>query len=166
MERNLGLEEIYQLYFQDVYQYVFSFCKNVQLTEDIVQETFYRAYFYVESYDDEKIKPWLFKVAYHTFVDFWRKDKRIVYVDEQLTEEKISQSAESEFFTKHEINEWFKGIQSLSIQKRNAIILRDYYHFSYQEIANILDTTLANVKVTIFRARKEVQKYLALSDKE
>lgn len=126
MERNLGLEEIYQLYFQDVYHYVFTLCKNVQLTEDIVQETFYRAYFYVESYDDEKIRPWLFKVAYHTFIDFWRKDKRVVYVEEPFTEAKMSQSAESEFFTKHEINEWFQAVQRLSIQKRTAIVLRDY----------------------------------------
>lgn len=165
MEKSLDLEDIYRLYFQDVYQYIFSLCKNRQLAEDIVQETFYRAYFYVESYHNEKIKPWLFKVAYHTFIDIWRKNKKYLFSVDQL-EKHYSKSAEDEFFTKHEINEWFLAVSTLPIEKRNAVLLRDFYHFSYQEIANVLDMTIAKCKVTIYRARKEVQKRVNRSNGE
>ncbi|WP_078393996.1 sigma factor [Shouchella patagoniensis] len=69
MDKKHSLEEIYILYADDLYQYLFSMCKNINLAEDIMQETFYRAYFFLDSYKDEAIKPWLFKVAYHTFID-------------------------------------------------------------------------------------------------
>ena len=65
--------------------YIFYLCRNKELTQDIVQETFYRAFLYLESYNDEKIKPWLFKVAYHTFIDLIRKEKKLAYVEDMET---------------------------------------------------------------------------------
>ena len=61
----------------DVYRYVYSLSKNKLLVEDIVQETFYRAYFYTEVLTDAKVKPCLFKVAYHTFIDEMRRAKKL-----------------------------------------------------------------------------------------
>lgn len=161
MELNLGLEEIYSLYAQDLYRYVYSLCKNKSMAEDIVQETFYRAYFYVESYKKEKIKPWLFKVAYHTFIDNLRKDKKLTYLEDitylDSERDKRARSAEDEYLIRNSIEHWFEILETLPVSKRNIILLRDYYHFSYQEIADMLDISLANVKVTIFRCRKEIQ---------
>lgn len=166
MEQNVDLEKIYSMYVQNLYRYVYSLCKNKTLAEDIVQETFYRAYFYVESYKMEKIKPWLFKVAYHTFIDFLRKEKKVTYYEDQqilttLVDSKIA-SAEDEFFMKDSIENWFLIVKTLPISTRNVILLRDYHGFSYQEIADMLDFSLAKVKVTLFRGRKEIQNKLDL----
>lgn len=158
----MDLEEIYSLYMQDLYRYVYSLCKNKSLAEDIVQETFYRAYFHLESYREEKIKPWLFKVAYHTFIDLLRKEKRVTYYEDlDMIHSQIKKeikSAEEEFFIQDRIEHWFRILDTLPVSKRNIVLLRDYYHFSYQEIADMLGISLAKVKVTIFRVRKEIQK--------
>lgn len=155
----LDLEQIYSLYVKDLYRYVYSLCKNKSMAEDIVQETFYRAYFYVESYKKEKIKPWLFKVAYHTFIDFLRKDKRLTYYGDITFLEGNSEirSAEEEYLVRNSVDHWFKILETLPVSKRNIVLLRDYYHFSYQEIADMLDISLSKVKITIFRSRKEIQ---------
>ncbi|MDG5788600.1 RNA polymerase sigma factor [Evansella sp. AB-P1] len=168
MKKSLSLEQIYSLYMQDVYRYIFSLCKNKALSEDIVQETFYRAYFYVEEFDQEKVKPWLFKVAYHTFIDFIRKEKRITYFDD-LTPldskiEKQVNSAEHDYMVKNRIETWFNMMEELPVSKKKVLILRDYYNFSYQEIADILDMSLSKVKITLFRGRKEL--HIKLGDLE
>ncbi|MCD8510489.1 MAG: sigma-70 family RNA polymerase sigma factor [Bacillus sp. (in: Bacteria)] len=110
MEKKVDLEEIYKLYMNDLFHYVFSLTKNQQWAEDVVQETFYRAYIYLETYNGEKIKPWLFKVAYNTFVDMLRKNKRLVYLEEgtiDLDPNREAKSAEDEFLLREEINDWF-----------------------------------------------------------
>ena len=164
MGKNGELEEIYRLYMHDLYHYLYSLCRNKYLAEDLVQETFYRAYIYLESYQGEKIKPWLFKVAYHSFIDVMRKEKRLTYYDSNAIEYEIDskmKSAEHVFIEKNSIEQWFKALEALHITKRHAVLLRDYYHFSYQEIAEVMEMSLAKVKISIYRGRKEVQKVLS-----
>ncbi|MBU9710994.1 RNA polymerase sigma factor [Evansella tamaricis] len=171
MGREKDLEEIYSLYLNDLYRYIFSLCKNKHLSEDIVQETFYRAYIYLESYRGEKIKPWLFKVAYHTFIDWMRKEKKLKHYDSIVMENAIDdqnqvKSAEQEFFIKKDIENWFQGLETLTVTKRNALLLRVYFHFSYQEIADLMDISLAKTKVTIYRGRKEIKQWLEKESKK
>ena len=163
MGKNLTLEAIYKLYVDDVYRYVYSLSKNKLLAEDIVQETFYRAYFYTEVLTDEKVKPWLFKVAYHTFIDEMRKAKKLTYSTEvELL--KTARSAEADYEVKEQIEVWMKVLDTLPFIQKNIVILRDYYQFSYEEIAQTLGLTLSNVKVTLFRARKTIQKIMEKED--
>ncbi|MDV2883637.1 RNA polymerase sigma factor [Alkalihalophilus pseudofirmus] len=160
MDKEFTLEEIYALYMQDLYRYIYSLCKDSSLAEDIVQETFYRAYFYVETFQQEKIKPWLFKVAYHTFIDYKRKEKRMSYTDDLVTMPAVPShiSAEDEYMIKNSISSWWNLLESLAPEKRNIVILRDYYSFTYQEIADMCDLSLSQVKIVLYRARKEIQR--------
>lgn len=161
MNKKYSLEKIYILYADDLYQYLFSMCKNINLAEDIMQETFYRAYFFLDNYQEEAIKPWLFKVAYHTFIDQIRKDKRLVLFDHNLLSSKEIlnhiKSAEDEYLNQEAKEIWITAVNALPFKKRQALLLKSYYQFSYLEIADILGLTLAQVKITIYRARKEIQ---------
>lgn len=69
--RGMEIEEIYKVYINDVYRYLFSLSRSHHVAEDLMQETFYRAYLYLEDYENQKVKSWLFKVAYHTFICFY-----------------------------------------------------------------------------------------------
>ncbi|WP_096155535.1 sigma-70 family RNA polymerase sigma factor [Bacillus sp. FJAT-45066] len=144
MRKERKIEDIYMLYMKDLFRYIYSLCKNKEQTEDIVQETFYRVYIYIDSYKGEEIKPWLFKIAYNTFIDTYRKESRMTYLDaELLNNVEKSIGAEQQFFQKHEVSNWLKEVHNLSIEKRNAVILRDYHSFSYQEISELLDLSLS-----------------------
>jgi len=71
-----NLDQCYQQYAKEVYLYIYSLCQNPHIAEDILSVTFYRAYHHLDSLQDERLKAWLLRVAYHAFVDYTRKEKR------------------------------------------------------------------------------------------
>ena len=73
----MNIDELYTEYFNDIYRFVFSLTKNKSLTEDIVQETFTRAYLNLDSFRNQPNKAWLFTVSRNIFYDHLRKNKRI-----------------------------------------------------------------------------------------
>src|SRR5690625_2395265 len=72
-----NLDSIYNLYFHDIYRFLLSLCHNHHTSEDLVQETFFRAHLYLEYYQEGNIKAWLYTVAHNAFIDHYRKNKRI-----------------------------------------------------------------------------------------
>ncbi len=50
----MEIEEIYKVYINDVYRYLFSLSRSHHLAEDLMQETFYRAFLYLEDYENQK----------------------------------------------------------------------------------------------------------------
>ncbi|WP_203362092.1 RNA polymerase sigma factor [Bacillus sp. REN10] len=156
----MSIEDLYRTYFQDLYAYLLSLSRNRHITEELLQETFYRAYIHLDSYRGENPKPWLFKIAYHTFIDWTRSEKK--WHQQEITEAMLPtvQSTEQIFLTQAKINNWLRIVQQLPLTKRHAILLRDYYGFSYEEISWFLNLTIANVKVILHRTRKEVRKRL------
>ncbi len=64
-----SLDEIYQSYVNDIYYYLLSLCGNKHIAEDIMQETFLRAYLCFEDCSFDGIKPWLFKVSYNSHIE-------------------------------------------------------------------------------------------------
>lgn len=66
----------------DLYRYLYSLSKDHYAAEDLVQEAYYRAYLTLEEYEIKNFKAWLFNVAYHAFVDYQRKNKRLLIENE------------------------------------------------------------------------------------
>ncbi|GAB6442797.1 hypothetical protein bcgnr5380_35060 [Bacillus cereus] len=66
-------------------------------------------------------------------------------------------STEHEYFVKHEIASWLYSLSSLPLERRNVLLLRDYYGFSYKEIAEMTGLSLAKVKIELHRGRKETR---------
>ena len=68
----------------DVYRFLLSMTKDKHLAEDLLQETFMRAYIHIHSYDHSKVKPWLFQVARNAFIDYVRKHKKEVTISDDM----------------------------------------------------------------------------------
>ena len=66
-------------------------------------------------------------------------------------------STEHAYFVKHEIASWLQSLSSLPLERRNVLLLRDYYGFSYKEIAEMTGLSLAKVKIELHRGRKETK---------
>lgn len=158
-----SLEAVYKCYMNDIYRYLLSLAGHPQTAEDLLQDTFVKAYEHLEGYQGEKVRPWLFKAAYHAYVDWYRREKRQIATDPGLFAE-INQvtdpGPEEAYLYKEKINHWLKVTEALPEKSRQILILRDYYEFSYQEIANILNISLANVKVSLYRARQTIREVM------
>lgn len=132
-----------------------------------MQDTFYKAYVYLESYDNERIKPWLFKVAYHAFIDWQRKERRSTPYEpawmKRVTSGGTARSAEEEALAREAAANWLSLLGKLAINKRHVVLLRDHYQLSYQEISDITGMSISSVKINIHRGREELRRLIKQS---
>ena len=161
--RMSSLENIYKQHMNDIYVYLLQLSSHRQTAEDLVQDVFLKAYYHLEFYKGESVRPWLFKMAYHTYIDWYRKEKRAVQTDPQLMSTMVSQrtlNPEDRYLVKEKLRNWLAVTMSLPEKQHQVILLRDFYEFTYDEISQILNLSLANVKVLLFRARQTVNEVI------
>lgn len=76
-----NIEEIYKEYFKTVNKYLFCLTHNDDISEELTQETFYRAVKKINTYKGEcKISVWLCQIAKNLWYDKCRRDKRLVHM--------------------------------------------------------------------------------------
>jgi RNA polymerase sigma-70 factor (ECF subfamily) len=156
--RKKTLDDVYRLYMGDIYRYIISLCRDHYLAEDIMQETFYRAYMYLEDCPKDRVKPWLFKVAYNAFVDYKRKDNRVRPVEDNLLDAQAAAgSLEDEVIEREELSNMRRLIDMLPESQKQAIILCDFGALSYKEAADFMGISLSHFKVLLFRARQRIR---------
>lgn len=158
-----SLEEVYKYHMNDMYNYLVQLSGHPQTAEDLLHDTFLKAYECLESYRGERVRPWIFRVAYNTYIDWYRKDKRLINTDPQLLDNLnrgTVASPEQDYIFKETVLHWSQELHSLPDKSRQIIILRDYYDFTYQEIADILNLSLSTVKVRLLRARQKVREVM------
>jgi RNA polymerase sigma-70 factor, ECF subfamily len=149
--------------------------RNPADAEDLVQETYLKAYRAFNSYQEgTNLKAWLYRILTNTFINSYRAKKRRpeqVDVDEvedlylyrrlgALEAAAASRSAEDELldhFTDEHVKE---AIEALPEQFRMAVLLADVEGFSYKEIADILDIPIGTVMSRLHRGRRALQKAL------
>lgn len=176
MEKNI-LEQLYRRHAKAVYLYLYSFCHDYALAEDLMQETFLRA-FCALKLSETAVLPWLLMVARNLYFDIWRKERRTVVHDENRTEryeEKIAVkrakgSGREESHTGNEILEkliqkernqlLYQTIQKLKSTEKEAIVLYYFAELSQEEIGKVLGLTYGNVRVILYRAKKNLKKLL------
>jgi RNA polymerase sigma-70 factor (ECF subfamily) len=154
-----------------VFNFAYRVLGNAEDAEDVLQEVFLRAYLALSRFRREsKFSTWLYSIASNVCITHKRKKEK----REQLTEtrELMSKKGASlkvartmnnpeEIVVKREFSERVRKIvASLPAQYSVVITLRYFNEFSYEEIAETLGLSLANVKTRLFRA-KEMLKDLA-----
>ena len=158
-----SLDDVLKYHMDDIYHYLLKLSGHPQTAEDLLQDTLVKAFEHLESYHGEKVRPWLFKVAHNTYVDWYRREKRQILTDPDLLAgltRAVGPEPEAEFLQREKIDSWLAAMRILPEKSRQILILRDYHGFSYQEIADILNLSLANVKVTLYRARTTIREVM------
>ncbi len=132
--------------------------KNLRVEEkakDIVQDAFTRMWEKCDLVEFDKAKSYLFTTAYRRMIDIIRREKK------QGNWSEVYENAHSVESTSSDLGEQLQmALDRLPEQQRSLVMLRDYEGYNYQEISEITDLSLAQVKVYIFRARKALKNYL------
>ena len=143
------------LYSDRLFRFVLKSIKDLHKAEDIVQDCYEKLWKNIENVNGEKVKAYLFTTAYHTMIDYIRKDKRSVWVEETKVTE---QSHEQSYSDLGEILN--KAVHKLPEIQRMVLLLRDYEGYSYQEIEELTNLNESQVKVYIYRARVFLKGYI------
>ena len=149
-EYNLCVED----YADSIFRFVKKNLRDEHRAEDIIQDTFAKMWEKHETVNYAKAKSYLYTTAYHTMLDIIKKNKRLSIEEEIET-------------TSHTFNQYSdisevleKAIQRLPSSQRSSLMLRDYEGYSYKEIEEITGLKQSQVKVYIYRARKNLKEYI------
>jgi RNA polymerase sigma-70 factor (ECF subfamily) len=167
-------EELVSLYWQQLSVFVLRRTRHFQDTEDIIQETFMRAYLALERYPGErietlKIRPWLYKIAWSVYCNHTGRGKLPLIVPLEMPdngpylepEEDARMQPEVLYEQTEQRHELDALIEKLPTHYRDLVSLYYFEELSQKEIADVLNLPLGTVKVYIHRGIRLLRKLLA-----
>lgn len=153
------IDEVCKKYYSVVYKYLISLCRDVDLSEELTQETFYIAIKNIDRFKGKcTISTWLCIIAKHLY---YRKIKEIKRISiNELNEKDIQEvSIEENFINRKKSIELYKKLQCLDENTKNIIYLR-LLGFSFKEIADITGKNETWCKVVYHRGKNKLGKLL------
>lgn len=152
----MEIEKVYNLYFKDVFRYVYSLSKNQSLAEDITQDTFLKALKNINKFDGSKdIRAWLFTIAKNTLYTHYKREK--IYADfEENQEDEGSADVLETIVQKDTASRIRKIIEKLSEPYKRVFELRHYGELSYDEISDMYDKSSGWARIIFYRAKKQI----------
>ncbi len=174
VERCLGgdaraWESLVQLYGRRIINMAYHYTGRLDVAEELTQDIFLKVYQNLRSYSPStgSLRNWIMRVARNLIIDHYRANKRDKQVAgseelEVLDFEMESQTATpfENLYLKEKANYLMRGLENLTPELKEAVILRDIEGLSYQEIAAMLDIPEGTVKSRINRGRIELAKVL------
>jgi len=167
--------ELAMEYMPSLYTAALRMTRNPSDAEDLVQETYLKAYRAFNSFSEgTNLKAWLYRILTNTYINAYRAKKRRpeesdiddlenFYLYRRLgglEGAAAGRSAEDEVLDRFTETEVKDAIEALPEQFRMAVLLSDVEGFSYKEIAAILDVPIGTVMSRLHRGRRALQKRL------
>lgn len=149
-------------FWNEVYGFMLKRTENETDTDDIVIETFAKAFDKIATYNPEYgFNTWLIAIAKNAHIDMLRKKKSSLFVD--ITDEEDQQayrvadesaSAEDELIIEQNLAQLLQYIKKLKPAYQEVIQMRYFQEMTYQEMADQLEEPLNNIKIKLLRAKK------------
>jgi len=158
-----------------VYRFALRLSGAPDTAEDLVQETFFRAFKAWDQYTPgTRCKSWLFTICRNVYLRQWERGQRH---DEILAREAgddprsasgdvpewfstLGRDPEKTFFDSFVDREILEAIDGLQEEYRMAVVLSDVEGLPYQEVADMLGVPVGTVKSRLFRGRRQLQQKL------
>ncbi len=154
-----------------LYNTAYRMTRNAEDAEDLVQETYLKAYKYYDKFSEgTNFKAWLFKILKNTFINSYRRRQQQPPQSEfaeiedsfenQVSDEvrRRVKSPEQELLEDVLDEDVQRALDALPTDYRIAVVLADLEGFSYKEIAEILELPVGTVMSRLYRGRKLLEK--------
>lgn len=137
--------------------FLFRYTRNRQDAEDLMQDTFVKAYRNLHRYDDRySFSTWLYTIARRTAYNHFRDRKPTEELGSTLAEP--SKTPDLEASREDEKNWVWKAVQNLKPDYQEALSLKYMEDLSIAEISKVMGKSQTNVKIILFRARNRLKK--------
>jgi len=135
------------------YRLAYSYVHNKEDALDIIQDSICKALSSVKTLDQpEMVKTWFYRIVVNTSLDFIRKNKRYVYVEDEILEA-VAPYAEDQY----EDVDLQNAINRLPTMNKTIIILRFYEGLKLEEIARILNENVNSTKTRLYSTLKKLK---------
>ena len=148
-------EEYINKYKDDVYRVAYYYSKNEDDAQDLLQDSFARAYRFFHTFrDNSNFKSWIFKIMRNLYISKNKKKMKILEnaKNYEITEDKTT-SLEDKFLNNITKNELNSAIMLMPQEFKEVIILSDIEGLMYEEISKIIRIPVGTVRSRLHRAR-------------
>jgi RNA polymerase sigma-70 factor (ECF subfamily) len=162
-------------YAASIYRLAYGITGRREDAEDIVQETFLRVYGHLDQYASPRgsVKTWLFTIARNQSINVFSSIKRSMarFWSEQSSDQERGDpleahpssphmDAERQLSVQQELEMVQRALAKLPQRQRTALLLKAQEDLSYEEIAQVMGTSVSSVESLIFRARQRIMETL------
>ncbi|WP_158606580.1 RNA polymerase sigma factor [Paenibacillus ginsengarvi] len=157
--RNDGFRKLFETYYGLVYRSAYSITKDHYLAQDVVQETFMKAYCHLGSLKGRKFGAWLKAISRNTAIDYYRRALRRGETL-GLSVERSTASAEAMPERYIELKCLRELFLALDAPHRQALLLVYEYGLTYEQLAQVQQLSIGAVKSRIHRAKTKLKSML------
>lgn len=154
---------MYEVYYRELYLYVYSICGNKNMTEDVLQETFLKALLALKD-SHTNMRAWLYLTARNFCYNLLTREKRLVYGEETGRTDEDAEDLLEQILKKEQSRRLQSALDKLSKPQREVLMLQYFGGFRQREIAAMMQLTPANVRVLAHRAKKELKSILEVRE--
>lgn len=157
------MDAIYKKYCKCVYNFLYKLTNDIELSEELTQETFYTAIKKINTLKDkESIRTWLYQIAKNKWKDYLKKNKKAnINLDENTIENLVANyDIEEDMIAKDNIIEFYKKIHMLDIDTREIIYLKIIRNFTFKEISQILGKNEEWARKKFYRGKLKLKESL------
>ena len=169
-QRGWDFEAVAMPFVDALYNTAYRMTRNSEDAEDLVQETYLKAYKYYDKFTEgTNFKAWLFKIMKNTFINNYRKKQSAPpqsdFADiEESFESQVSEEVtrkvkdpEAELLEDVLDEDVQRALEELPEDYRMVVILADLEGFAYKEIAEILEVPVGTVMSRLYRGRRRLE---------
>ena len=157
------MDAIYKKYCKCVYNFLYKLTNDIELSEELTQETFYTAIKKINTLNKkESIRTWLYQIAKNKWKDYLRKNKKAnIDLEENTVENLVANyDIEEDMIAKDNIIEFYKKIHMLDIDTREIIYLKIIKNFTFKEISQILGKNEEWARTKFYRGKLKLKESL------
>jgi RNA polymerase sigma-70 factor (ECF subfamily) len=152
---------LFERYHKRIFNFLARMTMDRDLAEDLTQNVFLRLIKYRTSYrEGNRFQSWIYQVARNVFSDHYQatKNKFSDFVDVDKISDHMADHDEVEAQDEKE-QLLHRSMAKLSDEQRELLVLTRFQQLKYEEVAAIMDTTVANIKVKVHRAIIKLREY-------
>lgn len=154
------MQEIYEEYSKLVYNYLVSLTGNIEISQELMQETFYSAIKNIRKFKgNSSVKTWLFKIAQNKWKDYLKstKNKKELQLEDNLENMIVEQPLENNLLEKEETMYLYKSIHKLDENTKEVIYLKLKSDFTFKEIGDIFGKSEEWARITFYRGKQKLK---------
>ncbi len=144
---------LFERYNKRIYNFLARMTSDRLLAEDLTQNVFLRIIKYRMSYrEGARFQSWIYQIARNVFSDHYQsaKNRYSDFVDVEKISDHMPDNEEMEQQERENLLQ--RSMARLTDEQRELLVLTRFEHMKYEEVAEMMNTTVANIKVRVHRA--------------
>lgn len=154
----MTIENYFQKYSHQLYAYLLTHTRDHYTAEDLLQDTFLKAFLAIQDKVPENIEAWLMTIAKYTMFDYFKKQRRItIQAADFFAKQAADGHVEDQLLAADDIQETIRLLAKLPKKQQKAIAIVQIKGFTYQEASEMLAVSVNTLKSQVKRGREQIK---------